>query len=258
MHVPSSSSSTGTVQVGLRARNASPKCSPLRRSTWTVGSSIPFSAANMRTRRGLGAVTQSWNFIDDSFGAVARSLPTAPGAANPLDWVRYSVSVGRERRGPVGPSKLPCPPAPPLSTTGDGALQGTRYGPRRIQRNAVRPRTRTDLPRSRRNSLAERSGRTCSRDARTSFGLQSLQRAQPSVQDLRVGNRQCFDAAPSILLVVESGQPCRKFPPYRGAITPTRRPPSRSPVSASDQLAIMKARSMRSRAWVVSSRPRSA
>ena len=34
--VPSSSTSAGTVQSGLIARYASPSCSPLRRSTWTV------------------------------------------------------------------------------------------------------------------------------------------------------------------------------------------------------------------------------
>ncbi len=57
--VPSSSSSTGTVQCGLIMRNSGFKCSPLRRSTWTVGISIPFSAMNTRTRRGLGAGLQS-------------------------------------------------------------------------------------------------------------------------------------------------------------------------------------------------------
>jgi hypothetical protein len=34
-------------------------CSPLRKSTCTVGTVRPFSARKMRTRRGLGAVTQS-------------------------------------------------------------------------------------------------------------------------------------------------------------------------------------------------------
>src|SRR5262249_16045299 len=38
-------------------------CSPLRKSTCTVGTRIPFSARKMRTRRGLGAVLQSYNFI---------------------------------------------------------------------------------------------------------------------------------------------------------------------------------------------------
>jgi hypothetical protein len=57
--VPSSSASAGTVQSGLIARNASVNCSPLRRSTCTVGKLMPFSARKMRTRRGLGAVAQS-------------------------------------------------------------------------------------------------------------------------------------------------------------------------------------------------------
>jgi len=55
MRVPSSSSSTGTVQSGFTARKLSPKCSPARRSTCTLGTVMPFSARKMRTRRGLGA-----------------------------------------------------------------------------------------------------------------------------------------------------------------------------------------------------------
>jgi hypothetical protein len=59
MAVPSSSTSTGTVQSALIARNAGVNCSPLRRSTCTVATLIPFSARKIRTRRGLGAVVQS-------------------------------------------------------------------------------------------------------------------------------------------------------------------------------------------------------
>src|SRR5215831_8833839 len=54
--VPLSSSSTGTVQSGFRARNAGVSCSPLSKSTCMVGTVRPFSARKMRTRRGLGAV----------------------------------------------------------------------------------------------------------------------------------------------------------------------------------------------------------
>jgi hypothetical protein len=57
--LPSSSTSTGTVHQELRARKAGVSCSPWRRSTCTVGSTMPFSARKMRTRRGLGAVWQS-------------------------------------------------------------------------------------------------------------------------------------------------------------------------------------------------------
>src|SRR3984885_8336387 len=63
MRVPSSSSSAGTVASGLMARNAGVSCSLLRRSTCTVGTVIAFSARKMRTRRGLGAVAQSKNFM---------------------------------------------------------------------------------------------------------------------------------------------------------------------------------------------------
>ena len=56
--------STGTVHSGLIALNAGENCSPLRRSTWTVGTLIPFSARKIRTRRGLGAVVQSYNSIE--------------------------------------------------------------------------------------------------------------------------------------------------------------------------------------------------
>ena len=37
-------------------------CSPLRKSTCTVGTVRPFSARKIRTRRGLGAVAQSVEF----------------------------------------------------------------------------------------------------------------------------------------------------------------------------------------------------
>src|ERR1700691_3717363 len=63
MRVPSSSSSAGTVASGLIALNAAVSCSLLRRSTCTVGTVMPFSARKMRTRRGLGAVALSKNFI---------------------------------------------------------------------------------------------------------------------------------------------------------------------------------------------------
>src|SRR5215467_4074538 len=65
--VPLSSSSAGTMQSGFRARNAGVNCSPLRKSTCTVGTLMPFSARKMRTRRGLGAVAQSYSFIALSF-----------------------------------------------------------------------------------------------------------------------------------------------------------------------------------------------
>src|SRR5512143_2124230 len=60
---PSSVRNTGTVQRGLIRRNASPSCSPWRRSTWTVSCATPFSASRMRARRGLGAVLQSYSVI---------------------------------------------------------------------------------------------------------------------------------------------------------------------------------------------------
>src|ERR1700733_14034501 len=63
MRVPSSNWSAGTVASGLMARKAGVSCSLLRRSTCTVGTVIPFSARKMRTRRGLGAVAQSKNFM---------------------------------------------------------------------------------------------------------------------------------------------------------------------------------------------------
>jgi len=56
---PSSLTSTGTVHCGLIRLNASPSCSPARRSTCTVSWRMPFSASTMRARRGLGAVLQS-------------------------------------------------------------------------------------------------------------------------------------------------------------------------------------------------------
>src|SRR5210317_2001794 len=63
MQLPSSSSSAGTTQSGFILRNVSPNCSPAPRSICTVSISSPFSARKIRTRRGLGAVWQSKNFI---------------------------------------------------------------------------------------------------------------------------------------------------------------------------------------------------
>src|SRR3954471_4405439 len=60
---PSSVCSAGTVQCGLMRRNASPSCSPPRKSTCTVSWRTPFSASRMRARRGLGAVLQSYRVI---------------------------------------------------------------------------------------------------------------------------------------------------------------------------------------------------
>ncbi len=55
MHVPSSSSSTGTPPSGFFFRNSGARFSFAPRSTWRTGTSMPFSARKMRTRRGLGA-----------------------------------------------------------------------------------------------------------------------------------------------------------------------------------------------------------
>ena len=52
-------SSTGTVAWGLIARNSGVSCSRSRRLISTVGISSPFSAMNIRTRFGDGAVLQS-------------------------------------------------------------------------------------------------------------------------------------------------------------------------------------------------------
>ena len=53
--VPSSRTSTGTRWKGLSRVNSG-VFSPFTMSTSSKGTSIPFSARNMRTRRGLGAV----------------------------------------------------------------------------------------------------------------------------------------------------------------------------------------------------------
>ena len=53
--VPSSRTSTGTRWNGLSRVNSG-VFNPFMMSTSSKGTSIPFSARNMRTRRGLGAV----------------------------------------------------------------------------------------------------------------------------------------------------------------------------------------------------------
>src|SRR5690606_21751761 len=65
MHVPSSSSSTGTFFNGFLATNSGLRFSPFCRSICMIStlSSKPFSARNMRTRRGLGAVRVSYSFM---------------------------------------------------------------------------------------------------------------------------------------------------------------------------------------------------
>ena len=76
MTVPSSSSSAGHWPVGFFARNASPRFSPLRKSTSTRGSSMPRSAMKMRTTRGLGPIElyNSMTFLLDD----AADVTTAP------------------------------------------------------------------------------------------------------------------------------------------------------------------------------------
>jgi len=55
MHSPSSSSRTGIEPSEFFLRKSSLFCSRARRSTWTLGTVISFSARKMRTRRGFGA-----------------------------------------------------------------------------------------------------------------------------------------------------------------------------------------------------------
>src|SRR3990170_262260 len=65
MQVPSSSSRTGTPPMGFFARNGGWRFSALAMSTFTRGTWMPFSARNIRTRRGFGASLLSWSFTGD-------------------------------------------------------------------------------------------------------------------------------------------------------------------------------------------------
>lgn len=58
-YVASSNSSTGTRAKGFLAIKSGNLCSPLGSITCTVGMLTPFSAGNIRTRRGLGAGLKS-------------------------------------------------------------------------------------------------------------------------------------------------------------------------------------------------------
>src|SRR6516225_2941818 len=94
----------GSEGCGHPARNAGVNCSPLRKSTCTVGTVRPFSARKMRTRRGPGAVAQSYNFMKASWlsndlrlktgstavDCSARLLPTDPSILQRLLWIRFA------------------------------------------------------------------------------------------------------------------------------------------------------------------------
>jgi hypothetical protein len=56
MQVPSSSSRAGTPPKGFFARKAGARFSAFVMSTVSVGTSTPFSARKIRTRRGFGAI----------------------------------------------------------------------------------------------------------------------------------------------------------------------------------------------------------
>ena len=57
--VPSSRTSVGSRPRGLMARKSSPRFSPPMMSTCWFSQVTPFSAMNMRTRRGFGAILLS-------------------------------------------------------------------------------------------------------------------------------------------------------------------------------------------------------
>ena len=107
------------------------------------------------------------------------------------------------------------------------------------------------------HSLAARSDRTCSRDARTSSGYSPFSARNPRF-------RTCVSEIDSASMQLRRYASSSNRDSPAASSRPTAVPYADSAtaiaehVSASDQLAIMNARSMRSRAWVDSSRPRSA
>src|SRR3990172_6242385 len=117
--VPSSSSRTGTVHSGLIARNSGVNCSPARRSTCTLGTAMPFSARNTRTRRGLGAPAQSYSFIGEvprSLGGGTAQVPVGSALKRVLSAQHRGPRVVRRLQSaprPAPPPPAPLPPPPP-------------------------------------------------------------------------------------------------------------------------------------------------
>ena len=52
-------------------------------STWTVGTSIPFSARKMRTRRGFGAKLESWSFTGGPPGSQEEKASAVEQSSDP-------------------------------------------------------------------------------------------------------------------------------------------------------------------------------